>query len=192
MNAVQLLIDPTYNDHIHAIRCALNVSATAMGHSTSKWQQECVSGYRVSSIGSEMSKMERFQQDCLTRHMLRRQLSLEQWSVLYVRFAPRLIDNERSKSDASEFREMSDAVNECMGLLDGIADENFTEECLMRWSSRILVEKGSRDRWAEKMGVTARTVNTRKAEIAASTPANQKRSARTRIKFRFRHLERER
>lgn len=165
MTEVQTVIDPIYRDHIGAIRCALNVSAKSMGHAISKWQHECVSGYRVSTIGPDMSRNDRFTQDCMTRHLLHGTLSREQWAVLVVRFAPSLSFAGATVADPGELAEMAAALDVCMSVVPATVSEEFTGWCLLRWARRMPPGRGAWAEWEGRTDESIRTLHRRCADI---------------------------
>jgi len=159
MSAAPLLVDTVYKDHIHAIRCALSVSAKAMGHVAAKWQRDYQAGYRVSSAGPDMSRAERFTQDCMTRLLLHRNLSREHWAVLVIRFAPPLQAQGRAVGDQSEVGEMEEAMRICLAHLTHPVSQEFTGWCLLRWSQRMPAGRGKWVEWEGKTSLSLRTLH---------------------------------
>lgn len=162
-NSVNL--DPVYQDHIHAIRCALSVSASAMGHQVAKWQNEYQAGWRVSSqFGSDMTRNERFIQDCMTRHLLHDSLSREQWAVLVTRFAPPLHNKGRAVADRHEFDDMAASLDCLMAMLDHPISTEFTGWCLIRWARRMPPGRGAWLEWEGRTDQSIRTLHRRCAD----------------------------
>jgi len=162
MNTAPLLIEPVYKDHIHAIRCALSVSAGAMGYIAARWQQDYQAGYRVHSVGSDMTRAERFTQDCMTRQLLHHHLSCEHWAVLVVRFAPPL--NTRGTLDESEVEEMRRALKTLLELLEHPITPEFTRWCLLRWAQRMPAGRGKWAEWEGRTSVSMPTLHRRCAD----------------------------
>lgn len=158
MNAIAQLVEPVYLDHVHAIRCALSVSAAAMGHQVSEWQRKYKAGWRVSSaFGGDLTRNERFVQDCMTRLLLHSNLSREQWAVLVARFSPAMHHSGRSVADRHEVAEMSEALDCIMENLAHSVSTEFTGWCLLRWANRMPPGRGA---WAEWDGRTAESQRT--------------------------------
>lgn len=165
MNAMaQKITNPVYRDHMHAIRCALSVSAGAMGHAIAKWQTEYQAGWRTSCAGPDLSKTERFTQDCMTRHLLHSALSQSQWAVLVVRFAPSLTHQERLVADRSELDEMSAALDDLMAQLEHPITPDFTGWCLLRWARRMPPGRGAWAEWEGRTDQSLRTLHRRCAD----------------------------
>ncbi len=158
-------IDPVYRDHISAIRCALNVSAKSMGHAVSKWQNDYQAGWRVSGSGQDMTRNERFTQDCMTRHLLHSSLSREQWAVLVIRFAPALSFRGKVVADRSEIEEMGAALDCVMALIDHAVSEEFSGWCLLRWARRMPPGRGAWAEWEGQTDQSIRTLHRRCAEL---------------------------
>lgn len=165
MSAVQTIVEPVYLDHVHAIRCALSVSAAAMGHQVSEWQRKYRAGWRVSSaFGGDLSRNERFVQDCMTRHLLHERLRGDQWSILVVRFSPPLHHNGRACADQHEFAEMATALDSLMGDLNQSISAEFTGWCLLRWSRRMPPGRGAWAEWEGRTDESQRTLHRRCAD----------------------------
>lgn len=164
MNA-KVMVEPVYSDHVQAIRCALNVSAKALGHATASWQHQVATGYRVSSIGPDLSNSERFVQDCMTRHLLHSNLSEREWSVLVVRFAPRLSFDGNVVCDKSELDEMKLALRIFIGAMPTDVSQEFTGWCAMRWAGRFPAGRGVWAEWEGETKESLRTLHRRCAEI---------------------------
>lgn len=177
MSAAVQLIDPVYKDHIHAIRCALSVSAKAMGHISAKWQREYQAGYRISSIEPDMSRAERFTQDCMTRHLLHQSLSWGQWAVLTIRFAPPLQSQGRTIADSSELEEMQSALEQLLGLMEHPLGKEFSGWCLLRWARRMPAGRGKWSEWEGRLDVSMPTLRRRCAEAVYKPMATLESSA---------------
>jgi len=160
-NAAVQLVDPIYKNHIHAIRCALSVSAKAMGHVAAKWQRDYQAGYRISSIGPDMSRAERFSQDCMTRHLLHSKLSREQWAILIVRYAPPLEAQGRPIADQSEIEEMQSALAALMSSIEHSVSKEFSGWCLLRWARRMPAGRGKWAEWEGRTNVSMPTLHRR-------------------------------
>lgn len=166
MTAAQnLAVDPVYRDHISAIRCALNVSAKSMGHAVSKWQNDYQSGWRVSSSGNDMSRNERFVQDCMTRHLLHSNMTPEEWAVLVIRFAPATHFHGKPVADAAEFAEMERAFTTAAAAMPSDLGQMFTGWCLMRWARRMPAGRGQWQEWYGKTDLGERTIRQRGYDI---------------------------
>lgn len=135
-----------------------------MGHQVAKWQTEYQAGWRVSQIGPDMTKAERFAQDCMTRHLLHAKLSRPQWATLVARFAPPLAHRGKPVADRSEFDEMGAALDRLMADLEHAITPEFTGWCLLRWARRMPPGRGAWIEWEGRTDVSLRTLHRRAAD----------------------------
>lgn len=165
MTIATSIVEPVYRDHIHAIRCALSVSAQAFGNKPAKWQSDYQAGYRVSSIGPNLTRQERFQQDCMTRHLLHVNLSPVEWSVIVIRFAPATHFQGRAIADSAEVAELETAFLTAAAHMPCDLGEMFAGWCLMRWARRLPAGRGEWKEWYGKNDLSERTIRQRGYDI---------------------------
>lgn len=144
-----------YRDHIQAIRAALNVEARSL-YKPARWQALAKIGYREAPAGrsGDLTRQERFEQDCMTHAFLRGRLPPVQWATLVVRHAilpqrvPDLRDREGTERYLYEFRRLKVAVIVVAGHLD-YPDAAFARWAVANWGGKLDRVRARWDRWVD-------------------------------------------
>jgi hypothetical protein len=143
-----------YRDHIAAIRAALNVDARSL-YKPSGWQALATIGYReeLPPAPGELSKLDRFQQDCLTYAALNHRMPAAQWAVLIVWHSLRITDPKEQRTELDRLRW---ATWTAAGHT-GCDDVEFSRWAALKWGGKL----GKGDGWARWEGGSV-AVSTRK------------------------------
>lgn len=145
-----------YIDATQAIRAALNVDARSL-YMPASWQKFAGSGYRESAPPSEttsLSKLEAFQQDCMTLAFLHSRMPAHQWAVIVVRHAllpanlPAANDPDGVSRYIAEFNRVKIAIMVTAGHID-YDDTKFARWAVANWGGWLDKSRGRWDRWAD-------------------------------------------
>lgn len=125
-----------YRDVVSAVRAALNVDARSL-YKPAGWQALAGSGYRESTTRSDLSKLEHFQQDCMTLAFLNDRLPPHLWAVLILRHQLKTV------AEKPELDRLVSAMLVAAGRVD-YPDLTFTRWAVAHWAGRLT---GARAKW---------------------------------------------
>lgn len=133
-----------YLDHLAAIRAALNVDARSL-YKPASWQKHVDTGYRELHLPppGDLSRLERFEQDCLTYAFLRDRLPSVQWAVIIVRHSLRITDPQEQRVELDRLRW---AVWTAAGQVP-CDDVALARWGVMRWGGKLAKTDTWQSRW---------------------------------------------
>lgn len=132
-----------YQSTMQAVKAAISVGASSM-YKPSSWQALAGSGYRESSLRGDLSKMELFQQACMTHGLLHNGMPPHLWAVLIIKHAPALSRDGRIVADKEEIDRMKMACLVAAGYLNCDRVE-FARWAVAHWGHRL---PKSRAQWS--------------------------------------------
>lgn len=144
-----------YLDHLAAIRAALNVDARSL-YRPAGWQAQAMIGYRELMAPSygDLSRLERFQQDCMTYAFLNDRLPAAQWAVIIVRHSLRITDPREQRVELDRLRW---AVWTAAGHT-GYPRADFARWATLKWGGKL----ARTDTWQSRWGAGGVAVSTLK------------------------------
>lgn len=154
--AAQKYETPPYRDTLQAIRAALNVDARCL-YKPSSWQQYAGSGYRESAPRAEMTKLEAFQQACMTAAFLHSRLPPVEWAALVVAHAPALSRKGRRVASDAEIQRMVVAVLLLAGEME-YPGKGFARWAVAHWGGRLPMEASGWSFWVGRDVAAVRTL----------------------------------
>lgn len=146
---------PPYRDAHSAILSALNVDARSL-YKPASWQALAMIGYReeLPTAPGDLTKLERFQQDCMTLAFLHHRMPAHLWAVIVTRYAilpanqPDPRDAEAVERYHSEFNRIKVAVLVVAGHIT-YDDSMFARWAVANWAGKFEKSKARWDRWAD-------------------------------------------
>lgn len=133
-----------YIDALSAIKAALNVDARSL-YKPAGWQALAAAGYREeppARHNSDLNKLERFQQDCMTLAFLNDRLPPHLWAVLIVRYS-------LSPKNKAEAERLLWAVMVAAGHVGYDDDVKFARWAVTNWAGMLDKIRGRWDVWAD-------------------------------------------
>lgn len=133
-----------YRSTMQALKAALSVGAASM-YKAASWQNQVGTGYREHNPWSnDLSKLESFQQACMTFGLLHNNMPPHLWAVLVVKHAPALSRDGRLVADKTEVDFVNGACLVAAGHLP-IDRVRFARWAVAYWARRL---PPTDDQWA--------------------------------------------
>lgn len=137
-----------YRNALQAIRAALSIDARSL-YNPASWQSLAGSGYRESSLRGDLTKIEIFQQACLTLRRLHWNMPPHLWALLIIRYSPPLSRDGVVLAGKAELDRMCVAVEIVAGNLKTDRRE-FAQWAVAHWGKRLPQGKAQWDHWQNR------------------------------------------